>query len=256
MTQLGGHAISLGPSDVSMGKRESVADIARTLSGMADASWRAPSRTRRSSTWRAMPRSGHQRSFGPPATPASAGRFPHRARNLRRCEGIRLAYVGDGKQRRSLADVRGREARGALSAWRRRRPTRPIPRRGAGRQDAAATGASIAIGHDVAAAVAGAMSSTPTPGPAWDRRRSTTKGRKSPAVPGRCRGHGESEQGRPSSCTACRPIGREVTDEVIESKASVVFLQAANRPARPEGRLDPAMGGVPPGSRARAADET
>src|SRR5438093_13351143 len=36
MTQLGEHAIYLGPSDVSMGKRESVADIARTLSGMAD----------------------------------------------------------------------------------------------------------------------------------------------------------------------------------------------------------------------------
>ncbi|HEU4402265.1 MAG TPA: ornithine carbamoyltransferase, partial [Candidatus Polarisedimenticolia bacterium] len=36
MTQLGGHAIYLGPSDISMGKRESVHDIARTLSGMAD----------------------------------------------------------------------------------------------------------------------------------------------------------------------------------------------------------------------------
>src|SRR5207249_6837265 len=36
MTQLGGHAISLGPADISMGRRESVADIARTLSGMAE----------------------------------------------------------------------------------------------------------------------------------------------------------------------------------------------------------------------------
>src|SRR3989344_6198795 len=31
MTQLGGHALYLGPSDIQMGKRESVADIAGTL---------------------------------------------------------------------------------------------------------------------------------------------------------------------------------------------------------------------------------
>jgi ornithine carbamoyltransferase len=36
MTQLGGHAIYLGPSDISLGKRESVPDIARTLNGMVD----------------------------------------------------------------------------------------------------------------------------------------------------------------------------------------------------------------------------
>ncbi|MCL5104146.1 MAG: ornithine carbamoyltransferase [Armatimonadetes bacterium] len=34
--QLGGHGIYLGPSDISLGKRESVADIARTLGRMAD----------------------------------------------------------------------------------------------------------------------------------------------------------------------------------------------------------------------------
>jgi len=36
MTQLGGHAIYLGPSDISLGKRESVPDIARTLDHMVD----------------------------------------------------------------------------------------------------------------------------------------------------------------------------------------------------------------------------
>lgn len=36
MTQLGGHAIYLGPSDISLGKRESVPDIARTLDRMVD----------------------------------------------------------------------------------------------------------------------------------------------------------------------------------------------------------------------------
>ncbi|QQG47076.1 MAG: ornithine carbamoyltransferase [Candidatus Woesebacteria bacterium] len=36
MTQLGGHAIYLGPTDISMGKRESVTDIAKVTSRMAD----------------------------------------------------------------------------------------------------------------------------------------------------------------------------------------------------------------------------
>ncbi|MBU1179357.1 ornithine carbamoyltransferase [Patescibacteria group bacterium] len=36
MTQLGGHAIYLGPSDIGLGKRESVHDIAKTTSGMCD----------------------------------------------------------------------------------------------------------------------------------------------------------------------------------------------------------------------------
>jgi len=36
MTQLGGHAIYLGPDDIRLGARETVEDVARTLSGMAD----------------------------------------------------------------------------------------------------------------------------------------------------------------------------------------------------------------------------
>ena len=36
MTQLGGHAIYLGPEDVRLGQRETVEDVARTLSRMAD----------------------------------------------------------------------------------------------------------------------------------------------------------------------------------------------------------------------------
>jgi len=36
ISQLGGHGIYLGPSDISLGKRESVADIARTVGRMAD----------------------------------------------------------------------------------------------------------------------------------------------------------------------------------------------------------------------------
>ncbi|MCK4523662.1 ornithine carbamoyltransferase, partial [candidate division WOR-3 bacterium] len=35
-TQLGGHAIYLGPNDISLGKRESVPDIARNLDRMTD----------------------------------------------------------------------------------------------------------------------------------------------------------------------------------------------------------------------------
>src|SRR5258706_16121644 len=36
MTQLGGHAVYLGPNDIRLGKRESVADIAKVTSSMGD----------------------------------------------------------------------------------------------------------------------------------------------------------------------------------------------------------------------------
>lgn len=36
MTQLGGHAVYLSPSDIGLGKRESVEDVARVVSSMAD----------------------------------------------------------------------------------------------------------------------------------------------------------------------------------------------------------------------------
>ncbi len=36
MTQLGGHAISLAPSDIQMGKREEAADVAKVISSMAN----------------------------------------------------------------------------------------------------------------------------------------------------------------------------------------------------------------------------
>jgi len=36
MTQLGGHAIYLGPADIGMGKRELISDIAKVISSMAD----------------------------------------------------------------------------------------------------------------------------------------------------------------------------------------------------------------------------
>jgi len=36
MTQLGGHAIYLGPSDIKLGERESIEDVARTLGRMSD----------------------------------------------------------------------------------------------------------------------------------------------------------------------------------------------------------------------------
>src|SRR5262245_62934416 len=36
MTQLGGHAIAIQGGEISLGRRESVGDVARTLSGMVD----------------------------------------------------------------------------------------------------------------------------------------------------------------------------------------------------------------------------
>src|SRR5438477_13041008 len=36
MTQLGGHALYLGPNDIGLGKRESVSDVGRVLGRMVD----------------------------------------------------------------------------------------------------------------------------------------------------------------------------------------------------------------------------
>ena len=55
MQQLGGHAIYLNQAEVGLGQREPVADVARVLAATSTSSLRAPTRTRRCSTWRATP---------------------------------------------------------------------------------------------------------------------------------------------------------------------------------------------------------
>ena len=52
MQHLGGYALYLSPQEIGLGKRESIADIARVLGGYVGLrSWRAPSITSMCSIW-------------------------------------------------------------------------------------------------------------------------------------------------------------------------------------------------------------
>jgi ornithine carbamoyltransferase len=247
MTQLGGHAIYLGPTDIALGTRESVADIARTLSGMAEGimartfSHQAIIDLARHATVPVI--NGLSDQLHPCQALAD---FLTVREVFGRSEGIRLAYVGDGNNVAHSLLYAGAKLGAHVSVA---TPARYAPDPGVverARKDAAATGAQITIGHDVAQAVTSAdVVYTDT----W-------------ASMGQEAEHDErAEAFRPFQVDAalmaragkgavfmhCLPAhrGEEVTDEVIESQASVVFQQAANRLHAQKAVLILLMGGVP-----------
>jgi ornithine carbamoyltransferase len=231
MTQLGGHAIYLGPGDISMGKRESIADIARTLSTMADGIM-----ARTFSHQAIVDLARHApvpviNGLSDHLHPCQAlADFLTIREVLGRAEGVTVAYVGDGNNvAHSLmyagaklgAHVRCATPRGF-------EPDPAVVR--AAREDAALTGSRIETGHDVEAAVSGAdVVYTDT----WasmgqeaehDARLPLFRPfQVNEAVMARAR--------KGAVFMHCLPAhrGEEVTDEVIDSPASVVFQQAANR---------------------------
>src|SRR5437899_1036653 len=157
MTQLGGHAICLGPADISMGKREGVADIARTLSGMADG---------------IMARTFSHQAIIDLARHASIpvinglSDYLHPCQALAdfltirevfgRCEGIKVAYVGDGNNVADSLMYAGARlgARVSVATPPGYAPDRAVVENA--RRDAAETGAVIETGHDILAALADA----------------------------------------------------------------------------------------------------
>src|SRR5213594_2532231 len=157
MTQLGGHAINLAPADISMGQRESVPDVARTLSGMADGIM-----ARTFSHQAIVDLAGHA------AVPVINGLSDHlhpcqaladflTVREVfGRCEGIRLAYVGDGNNVAHSLMYAGAKLGAHVRVA---TPPGYAPDPGVVSRalaDAASTGGSITVGHDVAEAVASA----------------------------------------------------------------------------------------------------
>jgi ornithine carbamoyltransferase len=231
MTQLGGHAINLGPSDISMGKRESVPDVARTLSGMADG---------------IMARTFSHQAIIDLARHASVPVINGLSDHLHPCQaladfltirescgriaGIRLAYIGDGNNvAHSLMHAASRlSAHIRLASPAGYEPDQEVVR--AASRDAERAGGSVEAGRDVRAAVRGAhVIYTDT----W-------------ASMGQEAEHDERVKlFRPFQVNAelmtlaergaifmhCLPAhrGEEVTDDVVDSPASVVFAQAANR---------------------------
>lgn len=231
MTQLGGHAINLGPAEISMGKRESVPDVARALSQMVDA---IMARTFSHQVIIDLARHASVpviNGLSDHLHPCQAlADFMTIREALGRVEGIRLAYVGDGNNvAHSLmytAACLGAHVHVAA-------PEGYDPDPGVVREateDAKRSGGSITTGRDIHAAVRGAqVVYTDT----W-------------ASMGQESEHGSrvkafrdfqvnaslmKEAADGAIFMHCLPAhrGEEVTDEVLESSASVVFQQAGNR---------------------------
>ncbi|MGH9749249.1 MAG: ornithine carbamoyltransferase [Candidatus Polarisedimenticolia bacterium] len=230
MTQLGGHAIYLGPSDISMGKRESVADIARTLSGMADV---VMARTFSHAAVAELAR----RASIPVINGLSDHQHPCQAladfltirEEFGRAD-VKVAYVGDGNNvTHSLMHAGARIGAEVRVATPREYAPDPAVVREA-REAAATTGGRIDVGHDPAAAVMGAdVVYTDT----WaSMGQEAEHAARLPIFRPFQVDRRLMDRAAPRAIFLhCLPAhrGEEVTEEVLESTASRIFAQAHNR---------------------------
>jgi len=248
MTQLGGHAIYLGPSDISMGKRESVADIARTLEGLADGIM-ARTFSHQAivdlATYASIPVINGLSDLLHPCQ-ALADFLTVRER-LGRTKGVTLAYVGDGNNVAHSLMYAGAKlgAHVRVATPAKYGPDPAVVAHAL--QDARVTGGSIAVGHDVRAAVAGAdVVYTDT----WASMGQEAEHDARVAVfrPYQVNDSVMRQAAKGALFMHCLPAhrGEEVTGEVIESAASVVFQQAANRLHAQKAVLVLLMGAVAP----------
>src|SRR5882724_1203540 len=231
MTQLGGHAIYLAPTDISMGKRESVADVARTLSGVAEGIM-----ARTFSHQAIIDLARH--ADVPVINGLSDHLHPCQAladfltirETLGKTQGVRVAYVGDGNNvTHSLMYAAAKLGAHLHAATPLGYEPDPEVLKNA-RADARDTGSRIETGHDIEKAVTGAdVVYTDT----WASMGQEAEHDKRVVIfrPYQVNA-AVMARARPGAIFMhCLPAhrGEEVTDEVIDSKASVIFRQAANR---------------------------
>jgi ornithine carbamoyltransferase len=231
MTQLGGHAIYLGPSDISLGKRESVPDVARTLDRMVDV---------------IMARTFSHESILQLAEYAEVPVINGLSDLLHPCQaladyltilekkgtlkGLTLAFVGDGNNvahslmfggARTGVNVRvvcpeGFDPKPEVVAQ--------------AREDARETGAEIVVTHDIEAGVSGA-DVVYTDVWASMGQEAEAEARKAVFRPFQVNAALMARAKEDALFMHCLPAhrGDEVTDEVIDSWQSVVFDEAENR---------------------------
>jgi len=231
MTQLHGHAIYISPSDAGLGKRESVADIARNLERWVDgimARVFAHSVVEELARHAGVPVINGLSDLSHPVQALSdmltiqeaAGGF----------EGRKLAYVGDGNNvvyslmaasartglSMSVATPKGYDPDPGMVEW--------------ARKEGAATGCRIELFHDVKPAVEGAdfvytdvWASMGQEAEAARRREIFSAFQVNASV--------MKASGKDPWFLHCLPAhrGDEVTDEVADSPKSLIFDQAENR---------------------------
>jgi ornithine carbamoyltransferase len=231
MTQLGGHAIYLSPTDAGLGSRESVSDIARNLERWVDLIM-----ARVFAHQLVVDLATHARV--PVINALSDDYHPCQAlgdlltlrEHLGRLEGLKLAWLGDGNNVCSslmLAAARvGMKMSVATPGGYEPRPE-IVEEAAAGGKE---TGATFEIGHDPLAAVRGA-DAVYTDVWASMGQESEAAERAKLFEPFQVNGRVMAAAGPDARFMHCLPAhrGHEVTDEVADSPASVIFDQAENR---------------------------
>jgi len=231
MTQLHGHAIYMSPSEVGLGQRESVADVARNLERWVDgimARVFAHKIVEDLAHWARVPViNGLSDDFHPVQALSDLLTIKERVGALK---GTKLAYVGDGNNvthsllfaaartgmTLSVATPEGYAPRADVAAW-------AVE---AGRE----TGATFDISHDVARAVKGAHFIYTD---VWASmgQESEAEARKKVFVPYQVNAKVMKLAGTDPYFLHCLPAhrGDEVTDEVADAPRSLIFDQAENR---------------------------
>jgi len=231
MTQLHGHAIYLSPADAGLGKRESVADIARNLERWVDgimARVFAHELVEDLAAHAKVPViNGLSDDFHPVQVLSDLLTIREAVGDFK---GMKLAYVGDGNNMAhsllagaartglsiSIATPSGYEPRTDIVAWATE----------AGRQ----TGCAVDVSNDLARAVKGAQFIYTD---VWASmgQESEAQQRRGIFSPYQVNGAVMKMAGTDPFFMHCLPAhrGDEVTDEVADAKKSLIFEQAENR---------------------------
>jgi ornithine carbamoyltransferase len=232
IAQLGGHCVYLSPAEVGLGRRESVSDVARVVSRMADAivlRVNAHETIEEFARYSEVPVINGLSDLSHPCQ-GLADIFTIRERKGPDLRGVEIAYIGDGNNvAHSLmlcAAKTGASLRIATPAG-----YEPLPRyRELAAAEAKSSGAEIALGNDPTAAVTGAdvvytdVWTSMGQEQEYERRRRAFQGFQLNAqLLARAKRDAIVLHDLPAH------RGEEITDEVIDGPQSAVFDQAENR---------------------------
>jgi len=227
MVQLGGRSVCLGPQEVGLGKREAVKDVARNLSRWVNAiAARVFSHQslQELAEYASVPAINALTDFEHPCQ--ALGDYLTLLEHKGRLPGLTLAWVGDGN------NVLHSLIYGAARLGVRLRVATPVgyepdPNVVA---DARSDGSSVFLTHDPAEAVAGADAIYTD---VWVSmgQEGEAEVRRNAFQPYQVNAGLMAKAGPQALFMHCLPArrGLEVTDEVIDSTASIVFDQAENR---------------------------
>jgi len=232
IAQLGGHSVYLSPAEVGLGRRESVSDVARVASRMADAvvlRVNAHETIEEFARYSEVPVINGLSDLSHPCQ-GLADIFTIRERKGPDLRGVAIAYIGDGNNvAHSLmlcVAKTGASLRMATPAG-----YEPLARyRELAAADARSSGAQITIGNDPVAAVTGAdvvytdVWTSMGQEQEYERRRRAFQGfQLNASLLARAKRDAIVLHDLPAH------RGEEITDEVIDGPQSAVFDQAENR---------------------------